>query len=122
MSRLNLVDSSGWLEYLTGTDRARLYSFAIKDRENLIVPLITIYEVVKRILRDGNDTDAKHAVHAMTEGRLINLDLSLTLDAVRYKLPPADSIIYATAQRFGATLWTQDDHFESLPMVKYFVK
>ena len=122
MSVLNLVDSSGWLEYLTGTDRARLYSPAIKDKGNLIVPVISIYEVVKRILREGNDTDAKLAVHAMTEGRLINLDLSLVLDAVRYKLPLADSIIYATAQRFDAMLWTQDDHFESLPMVKYFVK
>jgi len=122
MSGMNVVDSSGWLEYLTGTDRARLYSPAIKDKENLVVPVICIYEVVKRILRDGNETDAKLAVHAMTEGRLVDLDLSLSLEAVRYKLPLADSIIYATAQRFSATLWTQDDHFEKLPMVKYFVK
>lgn len=120
MSGLNLIDSSGWLEYLTGTARARLYSPAIMDKGNLIVPVITIYEVVKRILREGDDTDAKQAVHAMTEGRLVNLDLSLTLDAVRYKLPLADSMIYATAIRFDATLWTQDKDFEKLPNVRYF--
>ncbi len=122
MNGLNLVDSSGWLEYLTGTDRARLYSPAIKDKKNLIVPVISIYEVVKRILREGNDTDAKQAIHAMTEGRLVNLDLSLTLDAVQYKLPLADSIIYATAMRFEATLWTQDEDFKKLPNVRYFAK
>lgn len=122
MSSVNVVDSSGWLEYLTGSDRARHYSSAIKDTDNLIVPIVTIYEVVKRILREGDEADSKQAVHAMTQGRLVNLDLSLALDAVRFKLPLADSIIYATAQRFGAILWTQDEHFENFPMVKYFVK
>ena len=122
MSGLNLVDSSGWLEYLTGSDRARLYSAAIADTGNLIVPVIIIYEVVKRILRDGDDADAKKAVHAMTQGRLANLDLSLALEAARFKLPLADSIIYATAQRLGATLWTQDENFKKLPNVRYFAK
>lgn len=122
MSDLNLVDSSGWMEYLTGSARARLYSTAIGDTENLIVPVIAVYEVVKRVLRDGDDAGAKHALHAMTQGRLVDLDLPVALAAVRYKLPLADSIIYATAQRFGATLWTQDEHFQGLPMVKYFSK
>jgi len=119
MSGLNLVDSSGWLEYLTGTDRAGLYSAAIVDTENLIVPVISIYEVVKRILRSGDETDAKYAVHAMTQGRLVNLDLSLALEATRFKLPLADSIIYATAVHFEATLWTQDKDFRELPNVRY---
>ncbi len=122
MSDLNLVDSSGWMEYLTGSVRARHYSTAIGDTENLIVPVIAVYEVVKRVLRDGDDAGAKHALHAMTQGRLVDLDLPVALAAVRYKLPLADSIIYATAQRFGATLWTQDEHFQGLPMVKYFSK
>ena len=122
MSSLNVVDSSGWLEYLTGSDRARHYSSPIRDIDNLIVPVVTIYEVVKRILREGNDADSKQAVHAMTQGRLVNLDLSLALDAVRFKLPLADSIIYATAQRFEATLWTQDEDFALLQGVKYFRK
>lgn len=119
---MNVVDSSGWLEYLTGTDRAHLYSPAIIDKKNLVVPVICIYEVVKRILRDGSDADARQAIHAMTEGKLVDLDLALALEAVSFKLPLADSIIYATALRFDATLWTQDEHFESLPMVKYFCK
>jgi predicted nucleic acid-binding protein len=42
--------------------------------------------------------------------------------AARLALPLADSIIYATTQRYGAILWTQDEHFEGLPGVKFFPK
>ncbi|MGH9946226.1 MAG: type II toxin-antitoxin system VapC family toxin [Pyrinomonadaceae bacterium] len=122
MSGRNLVDSSGWLEYLIGSERSQLYSEAITDSKNLVVPVISIYEVVKRTLRDGNEDDAMTAVNAMIQGQLIDLDLSLALDAARYRLPLADSIIYATAQRYRATLWTQDEHFKDLPNVRYFAK
>jgi toxin FitB len=122
VSGLNLVDSSGWMEYLAGTNRARLFADAIADVENLIVPVITVYEVVKRIRREGEDADARRAIHAMTHGRIIDIDLSISLAATQFKLPLADSIIYATAQRFGATLWTQDEDFASLADVKYFAK
>lgn len=122
MSGLNLVDSSGWLEYLVGSDRARLYSSPISATSNLIVPVISIYEVVKRILREGDDEDANQALQAMTQGTVVDVDYSIALDAVRLRLPTADSIIYATAQRFNATLWTQDEDFEGLPGVRYFPK
>ena len=122
MSDLNVVDSSGWLEYLTGSSRSRLFSAAIQDTQNLIVPVISVYEVVKRILRESADDDAKTAIQAMTQGRLVDIDLTLVLDAARYGLPLADSLIYATAQRFEATLWTQDSDFEGLPNVRYFAR
>lgn len=122
MSGWNVVDSSGWLEFLTESERADLFADAITDTANLIVPVISVYEVVKRTLRDGNEADAVNAVSAMVLGRLVDFDLSLALEAASYKLPLADSIIYATAQRFRATLWTQDQHFEGLPDVRYFAK
>ena len=122
MSGLNVVDSSGWMEYLIGSDRARLFSAAISDTENLIVPVISVYEVTKRILRDGVEKDVSTAVSAMAQGQLIDIDLAISLDAARYKLPLADSIIYATARRFEATVWTQDVDFDGLPNVKYFAK
>jgi predicted nucleic acid-binding protein len=58
----------------------------------------------------------------MVKGRVIELDLSLAMDASRYNLPMADGIIYATAVRCGATLWTQDEDFETLPNVRFFAK
>lgn len=122
MSRSNVVDSSGWLEYLTGSARSRHFSAAIEDTQNLLVPVICVYEVVKRILRESSEDDAKKAVQAMTQGKLVDIDLTISLTAAQYKLPLADSIIYAVAQRFKATLWTQDDDFEGLPDVRYFAK
>lgn len=122
MSRRNVVDSSGWLEFLTGSSRSRIFLPAIKDTKNLVVPVISVYEVVKRILRDGDEADARNAIQAMTLGQTVDIDLSLALEAARYKLPMADSIIYATAQYHQATLWTQDEDFEGLPGVRYFPK
>ena len=47
---MNVVDSSAWLEYLAGTDRAALFAEAIEDTDSLIVPVISIYEVYKKVL------------------------------------------------------------------------
>ncbi len=122
MTAANIVDSSGWLEYFTDSDRASLFATAIEDEENLIVPVITLYEVFKKVLRERGEDDALHAASLMQSGRLIDMDGSLALEAARYPLPLADSLIYATAMRHEATLWTQDEHFKNLPMVRYFAK
>jgi len=50
------------------------------------------------------------------------LDSSLALEAARHPLPLADSMIYASALRHEATLWTQDEHFKDFPNVRYFPK
>ncbi len=120
MSAANVVDSSGWLEYFTDSDRAPLFASAIEDAENLFVPVISIYEVFKKVLRERGEDDALQATSTMQSGQLIDLDCALALEAARHPLPLADSIIYATAMRHEATLWTQDEHFKGLPGVRYF--
>src|SRR5690606_11570572 len=122
MSSRNVVDSSGWIELLNVSHRSHLLLDAIPNTADIIVPVISIYEVVKRIRRDGDEKDAIKAVNAMTLGFVAELNLMISLAATQYKLPLADSIIYATARRFDATLWTQDEDFEGLPGVKYFPK
>jgi len=97
-----------------------LFAAAIEDAENLFVPVISIYEVFKKVLRERGENDALQIASAMQGGRIIDLDCSLALEAARYSLPLADSIIYASAMRHEATLWTQDEHFEGLPNVRYF--
>ena len=118
----NVVDSSGWLEYLKGSDRASLFAAAIEDSDSLVVPVISIYEVYKKFLRERNENDALEAIGTMLNGLIAELDLALCLEAAKLGLPLADSLVYATAQRFGATVWTQDDDFDGLPNVKYFAK
>jgi len=122
MTTMNAVDSSAWLEYFADTKRARLFAAAIEDTDHLIVPVVTVYEVFKKFLRERGESDALQAVSAMRSGQVIDLDVSLALEAGRFNLPLADSLIYATAQRHGATLWTQDEDFEGLSGVRYFSK
>ena len=122
MSDFHVVDSSGWLEYLLDSDRASLFADAIEDTPHLIVPVITLYEVYKKTLRERGEDEAREAALAMQTGRVIDLDMALALEASRHPLPLADSLIYATTLRYHATLWTQDEHFKDLPQVRYFPK
>ncbi len=118
----NVVDSSGWLEYFTDSERAPLFAPAIEDAEHLVVPVITLYEVCKKVLRERGEHAALQIASMMQTGRVIDLDSALALEAIQHPLPLADSLIYATALRHGATLWTQDEHFKDLPQVRYFAK
>ncbi|GAB1388565.1 MAG: hypothetical protein AMXMBFR78_03820 [Rubrivivax sp.] len=117
-----VLDSSCWLEYLADTERADLFAEPIEQVQTLIVPVITIYEVVKKLHRELGEEVAAAALALMQRGRVVPLDLSLAMDAALLALPMADSLIYATARRHGAELWTQDAHFEQLPGVRWFGK
>jgi predicted nucleic acid-binding protein len=120
VSEANVVDSSGWLEYLADSRRAALFAPAIEDTANLFVPVISIYEVFKKVLKERGEDDALRVAALMQGGQVIDLDSALALGAARYSLPLADSIIYAMALHCKATLWTQDEHFKGLPSVRFF--
>jgi predicted nucleic acid-binding protein len=122
-SGLIALDSSCWLEYFMDSDRAVLYASAVSKTERLIVPLITVYEVYKKLRRELSDMIAREAVGLMRQGQLIEADLTITLAAAAHtELAMADSLIYATAQHHSALVWTQDAHFQKLPGVKFFPK
>lgn len=93
MSAANVVDSSGWLEYFTDSDRADLFAPAIEDTEHLLVPVICIYEVFKKVLRERGEDDALQVASLMQAGRVVDLDGELVLEAARHSLPLADSLI-----------------------------
>ncbi|MDO9400328.1 MAG: type II toxin-antitoxin system VapC family toxin [Polaromonas sp.] len=116
------LDSSCWIEYLRDTPRAELFAIAAENPEQLIVPVVTIYEVTKKLRREISAKVAAYAEALMCRGRVIDFDLPLSRAAITNTLPLADSLIYATAQAHDAILWTQDQHFEGLPGVKYFPK
>jgi predicted nucleic acid-binding protein len=122
VSTANVVDSSGWLEYFAASDRAALYASAVEDTANLVVPVISIYEVFKKVLREHGEDAALQIASMMQTGRVVDLDITLALEAARHPLPLADSIIYTVAMQHDATLWTQDEHFKDLPNVRYFPK
>jgi len=123
---MNVVDSSGWLEYLAEEPNADFFAPAIENANDLIVPSISIYEVFKRVLQQRDEDTALKAVALMMQGQVVDLDATLALKAAKTSIetmiPLADSIILTTARLFGATLWTQDDHFKGIETVRYIAK
>jgi predicted nucleic acid-binding protein len=123
---VNVVDSSGWIEYFTEGPNSGFFAGAIENVGELIVPALAIYEVFKWVSRERGETQALKAIAHMQLGEVVDLDSKLAIYAARLslqaKLPMADSIVYATARASEATLWTQDDDFEGLDGVKYIVK
>jgi predicted nucleic acid-binding protein len=123
---MNVVDSSGWLEYFADGPNADFFAPAIETTSELIVPAISVYEVCKRVLQQRSESEALQAIAVMMRGRGVDLDDQLALTAAKismqHRLPLADSIILATARVYGATLWTQDEHFEDIEGVRYIAK
>lgn len=123
---MNIVDSSGWLEYFSGGPNAERFATPLQDPYALIVPSITVYEVFKVVMREAGENDALQAIAAMQQGTVVDLSPGLAMEAARlslqHNLPMADSIILATAVIHEGVIWTQDADFKHLPGVKYFPK
>jgi predicted nucleic acid-binding protein len=123
---MNIVDSSGWLEYYANGKNAGFYEPAITSIEDLVVPTITMYEVFKRVLQQRDETQALLSIAIMQQGNIVDLTNSIAIDAAKIsfelKVPMADSIILATARQYEATIWTQDDDFEGIENMRYIKK
>ena len=123
---MNIVDSSGWLEYFAEGPNACHFSVPLSTQDELLVPTISVYEVFKVLLRESGEDAALQGMAAMQRVRVVDLTAPLAASAARLSLklslPMADSIILATARASEATLWTQDVDFEDLAGVKYFPK
>ena len=123
---MNVVDSSGWLEYFADETNADFFADAIENIDDLIVPAISIYEVFKRVYQQRGEGDALQSVAMMEQGKVVELDTTLALSAAKIsldlKIPMADSIILATARSYDATLWTQDVDFKGIAGVEYAEK
>ena len=123
---MNLVDSSGWLEYFADGPNADFFAPAVEDLDQLLVSTINLLEVFKRVLQQRGERHALQAAAEMQQGQVVELDSRLALNAARIsfdlKLPLADSVVLATARAYDAVLWTQDADFKGMDMVKYVAK
>jgi toxin FitB len=121
---MNLVDSSGWVEFFFEGRNAAVFCKPILRTEALIVPVVCIYEVFKKVCLAVNEARALQAVAQMKQGKVCVVTDEIALNAaqlsIQYKLPMADSLIYATAKEHKAVVWTQDVDFKDLPAVNYF--
>jgi predicted nucleic acid-binding protein len=123
---MNLVDSSGWLEYFADGPNANYFAAPIEDVDNLLVPSLCVLEVFKNVLRQRDENSALQIVALMEQGTILDLDTSIALSAAKlgleHKLPLADSIVLATAKANNAIVWTQDVDFKDIDGVEYIAK
>ncbi len=123
---MNIVDSSGWLEYFADGPNANDFSEPLSDTASLIVPSISVFEVFKVVLRERDEDAALMAASLMKQGKVVDLDFELSIQAAKtshdHKIPMADSIILTTANLYNAVVWTQDSDFKNFNNVKYFPK
>jgi predicted nucleic acid-binding protein len=117
-SELVLVDSSGWLEYITGDEKADAFGEVLQRDVQVLVPTIVLYEVLKILLLRAGKSEADVFLSEALRRRVVDLTETIALAAasmsIDHKLPMADAIIYATARAHRAELITSDAHFMGL--------
>ncbi|MGD9128015.1 MAG: type II toxin-antitoxin system VapC family toxin [Planctomycetia bacterium] len=120
---MNLVDSCGWFEYMTDGPGADFFTQAIHQIDQLVVPVICLYEVYKATARECGEEAAIEAIAMMRQGIVKEINESTALHAaqlgLQHRLPMADSLILAIAHENNATLWTQDSHFKDLSGIQF---
>jgi len=120
---MNLVGTSGWIEYFFGGENASCFAKPIEDTDHPIVPMVCLYEVFRKVHQGAAEARALQAIAQMKQGRVVEaseeISLRAALVSLRHKLPMADSLIYATGQLKGTEVWTQDVDFQNLPGVRY---
>lgn len=123
---MNVIDSSGWLEYFAKGTNASFFAPVIKATETVVVPTICMYEVFKRLLTQREEEVALQAIGIMSLGLLVDLTREIAVDAAYFsselQIAMTDSIILATTRAYNATLWTQDADFKGMEGVQYIEK
>ena len=123
---MNVVDSSAWLEFLADGPNTHIFAPPLLKTAELLVPAVVVTEVTRKVLRERGPAAALQVRALLEQGAIIELDKHLAFLAARlgveHHLPLADSMVYATARAFRATVWTQDEDFAGLAGVRYIPK
>ena len=123
---MNLVDSSGWIEFFQAGGNGPVFKPVIEDRNALLVPTIALFEVHKVLSRRLPVELVERCLNVMRLGRVLDFTdaraIAASQIAARHQLAMADAAMYSMAQEFGATFWTQDADYQGLVGVNYFPK
>jgi len=118
-----LVDSFGWIEYLAEGRLADQYERYLAKATEVVTPTIVLYEVYKKLRRERKEEEALLVAAQMTKTRIVPLSEDIALSAaevsLKFALPLADAIVYATAIKEACPVVTSDPHFKGLSDVIY---
>ena len=123
---MNVIDSSGWIEFFLAGANGPVLKPVIERREQLLVPTIALFEVHKILSRSLPEDMVDRCLNVMRLGRVLDLTdrraVAASKIARQHRLALADAAMYGMAQEHGAYLWTQDVDYDGLPGVRYFAK
>lgn len=123
---MNLVDSSGWIEFFRAGANGPVFKPVIEDRYHLLVPTIALFEVHKVLSRNLPANLVTQCLDVMRLGRVLDLTdkraITASIIATRHRLAMADAAMYSLALEFEATFWTQDVDYQGLDGVRYSPK
>ena len=123
---MNVVDSSGWIEFFHAGGNGLIFKPVIEQRDQLLVPTISLFEVHKILSRSLPADLVNRCLDVMRLGRVLDLTDDRAIAAAQtaraHRLAFADAAMYSMAQEHGATFWTQDAAYDGLPGVRYFAK
>ena len=123
---LRVVDTSAWIEWLTGSSLGKKLGKQFPDKAQCIVPTIVQLELSKWLVREVGEERADQVIAYTQKCAVVPLDTAIALLAAdlhrEHKLATADAVVYATARHQRAELLTCDAHFDGLPNVVFFPK
>ncbi len=123
---MRVIDTSIWIEILSGTELGRQLKPLLLVPKDIIVPTVVQYEIYKWLARERTSEDANRILIFTGDCRVMELTTAIAVFAAElsatHKLHSTDAIIYATAQMQDVELLTTDAHFKDLPEVEYWPK
>ena len=118
---MNVVDTSGWIEFFIASPAGEHYQAVIIDTATLLVPALSLYEIHRYFSSKITSTELATVLDVVRQAQVIPLTderaIAASKVAQQHKLAMADAIMYATALEFNATFWTQDIDYAGLPSV-----
>ena len=123
---MNVVDSSGWIEYFLDTASADNFAAAIEQTDQLIIPSMSFFEVHRFLNRTVDAAQRETCLDIMRRSKVVDLTapraIAASNAAQKHRLAMADAVMYSIAREFNATFWTQDVDYKDLPGVRYHAK
>ena len=123
---MNVVDSSGWIEYFLDTANADNFAAAVEQTDQLIVPALSFFEVHRFLSRTVNAFQRETCLDIMRRGKVVEVTvqraIAASVAAQKHRLAMADAMMYSISREFNATLWTQDVDYKDLPGVSFHAK
>ena len=118
---MRLVDTCGWIEWLTDGALARAFAPYLSPPEQLVVPTTLQFELYKWVSRETDEALALEMIGLSQRGRVVPLTTTLALRAAdvarNHGLAFADAVIYASCLQEKCPLITCDPCFTGLPRV-----